>query len=136
MSLSKNDEKDSNQQQSLTDNEQHQAENTNIELLPIVEDHVKSHDALAVDNIRSHDTSVAENSDSSVGGISYRQLLQQDDNEYNGILENEALDSESEVSGTEPEDESRKALQTKQGMGKKARNAFVSTLTVTMAILR
>ena len=93
-------------------------------MLPSVEHHVRSHDAV-----------VADDTEISISGISYRQLLQQED-EYDRAMENEALDDKCKVSETEPEDKSTKLFDTKQGMVKRTRNACLSTLTVTMGILR
>ena len=142
----------SKQQELLTDNEPLQVDSNNIELLPTavgshdeaVEDSVRSHDATVErshdatveDIVRSHDATVAGNTEVSVTGISYRQLLQQDNIEYNRILDNEASDCESSVTERESEDESSKMLHTKQGMAKRTKKAFTSTFTVTLSILR
>ena len=82
----------------------------------------------------SHDAVAADIND--ISGISYRQLLQRED-EYDRALENEApADHECEVSKTETEERSEKLLDTKQGMTKQTINGCLSTLTVTVAILR
>ena len=109
------------QQNSTTNNEPLQTGSTNNELLPSVEHHVISHDAVAADI-------------TNISGISYRQLLQQED-DYDRALENEAPNHECEVSKTETED-NEKLLDAKQGMTKRTINACLSTLTATMAILR
>ena len=116
----------SNQQQnSSTDNEQLQTESTDNELIPCVEHHVRSHDAV-----------VADNTEISISGISYRQLLQRED-ENDRVLGNESLDDKCEASETEPEAKSTKIFDTKkQGMAIRTRNACLSTLRVTIGILR
>ena len=138
MFLRTNKNVSSEQQESVTDGDQIQAENNNIELLPAVEHHVRAHDATVGESVRSHDVTVPGNSDISISGLSYRQLLQQDNIEYDRILDNEASDSdcESGVLERESENELSKMLDTKQGMIKRTRKAFISTFTVTLLILK
>ena len=126
----------SEQQESVTDSDQVQVENNDIELLPAVEHHLRSHDATVGDSMRSHDVTVPGNSDISISGLSYRQLLQQDNIEYDRILNNESSDCESGVLERETENEFSRMLDAKQGMIERTRKAFTSTFTVTLLILR
>ena len=118
-------------QQSSTDNQQLIEQNIDIELLPIVKHNEGSHDE------GSHDATAVDNSEVSRNEISYRQLPQEDNDENDESLENSVSNQKSKVSETESECESSEILlNTKQGIAKRTRNAFISTLTVTMAILR
>jgi len=136
------------QQQSSANNQQLREENTDIiELLPIVEHDEGSHDEGSHDDGShdegshdegSHDAATVISSEVTMNRISY-QLPQHNNDENGEILENRILNQESRVSETEFESkfsEVLKANQGSEGTAKQTKNAFLSTLTVTMAILR